>query len=72
MKLIDRKTFITRVWKYHGGEHVSFIGPTGSGKTRLALELLAVSVSEELTGYITVMKARDKTVGDFLRSHEGW
>jgi energy-coupling factor transporter ATP-binding protein EcfA2 len=72
VKLIDRKTFITRVWKYKAGEHTSFIGPTGSGKTRLALELLAVSVTEELTGYITVMKARDKTVGDFLRGHEGW
>lgn len=72
VRLIDRQVFITRMWKYRSGEHVSFIGPTGSGKTHLALQLLARSVSEELPGYITVMKARDKTVGDFLRTHEGW
>lgn len=70
--LVPREVFVRRVWKYRAGEHVSFIGPTGSGKTHLALQLLARSVSENLTGYITVMKARDKTVGEFLRSHEGW
>lgn len=72
VKLIDRRTFISRVWQYRGGEHVSFIGPTGSGKTRLALDLLTRSVSEELPGYITVMKPRDETVTEFLAGHEGW
>jgi energy-coupling factor transporter ATP-binding protein EcfA2 len=72
VRLVDRRHFIERMWRIRAGEHVSFIGPTGSGKTRLALELLAVSVSEDLPGYITVMKARDKTVGDFLRQHERW
>lgn len=72
MKLYTRTHFLTELWKYRAGEHVSFLGPTGSGKTRLALELLARSVSEDLPGYITVMKARDKTVGDFLKSHERW
>lgn len=72
MKLYTRRHFLTELWKYKAGEHVSFLGPTGSGKTRLALELLAKSVSEDLPGYITVMKARDKTVGDFLRQHERW
>jgi energy-coupling factor transporter ATP-binding protein EcfA2 len=72
VRLIDRKRFLSRVWEYRAGEHVSFIGPTGSGKTHLALQLLARSASEELPAYITVMKARDKTVGDFLRTHEGW
>lgn len=72
VRLIDRRTFLERVWTYRAGQHVSFIGPTGSGKTRLALQLLPRSVSEDLPGYITVMKARDKTVGDFLREHERW
>lgn len=61
-----------RVWRYRAGEHVSFIGPTNSGKTHLALPLLARSVTPDLPGYITVMKPRDKTVGDFLKSHDGW
>lgn len=72
MKLIPRTRFLSSVWEYRPGQHVSFIGPTGAGKTHLALQLLARSVSPELPGYITVMKARDKTVGEFLRGHEGW
>jgi hypothetical protein len=51
---------------------VSFIGPTGSGKTHLALQLLARSASEELPAYVTVMKARDKTLNQFLGSHDRW
>jgi hypothetical protein len=72
VRLIDRRVFLERVWKYRSGEHVSFIGPTGSGKTYLMLPLLARSVSEELPGYLTVMKPRDATVGKFLREHESW
>lgn len=72
VKLIERSRFLANVWSYHPGEHVSFIGPTGSGKTYLMLPLLARSVSEDLPGYLTVMKPRDKTVGDFLKGHEGW
>lgn len=72
MKLYSRRTFLTDIWEYEAGQHVSFLGPTGSGKTHLALALLARSVREDLPGYITVMKARDKTVGDFLASHDKW
>lgn len=72
VRLIERQRFITSVWRYKAGEHVSFIGPTGAGKTFLMLPLLARSVSDDLPGYLTVMKPRDKTVGDFLRTHERW
>lgn len=72
VRLIDRRTFLRNVWAYESGQHVSFIGPTGSGKTRLALQLLAVSATEDLQAYVTVMKARDKTLGDFLRGHDRW
>jgi hypothetical protein len=72
VRLIDRKTFIEKVWRYKAGEHVSFIGPTGSGKTYLMLPLLARSVSEDLPGYLTVMKPRDATVGKFLKGNESW
>lgn len=72
VKLYPRATFLTDVWAYKAGEHVSFIGPTGSGKTFLALQLLARSAREDLPAYITVMKARDKTLGDFLRTHDRW
>ncbi|MFJ2307649.1 hypothetical protein [Streptomyces sp. NPDC087787] len=72
MKLYPRSYFYTRIWEYRPGEHVSFIGPTNSGKTTLMLPLLARSVSEDLPGYLTVMKPRDKTVTEFLRRHDGW
>lgn len=72
VRLIDRQTFIQRVWQYKGGQHVSLIGPTGSGKTHLSLQLLAASASEKLPAYVTVMKARDKTLGEFLKSHDRW
>lgn len=66
---IPRTTFLTEVWGYEAGEHVSFIGPTGSGKTFLANPLLARSVSKELPGFIMVMKRRDKTVSEFLERY---
>lgn len=72
VKLYDRQTFIAEVWKYRAGQHVSFLGKTGSGKTRLALQLLARTCTPELPGYITVMKAKDDTVTDFLRDHDRW
>ncbi|NUR38819.1 MAG: hypothetical protein HOV73_01865 [Streptomyces sp.] len=34
------------------------------------LPLLAKSVREDLPGYLTVMKPRDKTVGEFLAAHK--
>ena len=70
MKLIPRRRFLTDIWAYEAGEHVSFIGPTGSGKTHLALPLLARSVTEDVKGYVTVMKPRDKTVGAFMARHK--
>lgn len=72
VRLVPRTTFLTdpRYWKYRTGDHVSFIGPTGAGKTQLALALLARSVTDERKGYVTVMKPRDKTVGQFMVRHK--
>lgn len=72
VKLVDRRRFIDSTWKYRAGEHVSFIGPTNSGKTYLMQPLLARSASPDLPAYLTVMKPRDKTVGDFLKAHPSW
>jgi len=69
---IPRTTFLRDVWTYRAGDHVSFIGPTGSGKTHLANPLLAQSVSEEIPGFVLVMKRRDETVSRFLREHDNW
>lgn len=63
---IPRREFINDIWSAKPGDHVSFIGPTGSGKTYLANPLLARSVTENLPGFILVMKRRDETVSEFL------
>lgn len=66
---IPRQTFIRDIWDYKVGEHVSFIGPTGSGKTYLANPLLASSVGKDVPGFTMVMKIRDETVSKFLERY---
>lgn len=70
VKLVSRTRFMTELWQYKTGEHVSAIGPTGAGKTHLLLPLLARSVNDERRGFVTVMKPRDKTVGQFMVRHK--
>lgn len=70
VRLVSRTRFMTELWKYRSGEHVSAIGPTGAGKTHLLLPLLARSVNDERRGYVTVMKPRDKTVSRFMEAHK--
>lgn len=64
---IPRSEFLNDVWDYNPGEHVSFIGPTGSGKTTLAYQLLEKTATEDNPVIILVMKPRDKTVESFSK-----
>jgi len=56
------------VWRYRPGEHVSFLAPTGGGKTYLANQLLAVSATEKHQAISLVMKPRDRTARKFAKS----
>lgn len=47
-------------WHYNAGEHVSFIGPTQTGKTTLAFQLLQKTTSPDLQALVLVMKPKDK------------
>lgn len=58
--------FLARHFDWNQGEHVSLIGPTGSGKTTLALEILARRT------WVTALatKPRDATMDRLIR--KGW
>jgi len=49
---------------YRPGEHVTFIGPTNSGKTTIAFKMLDRVATPELPVVILVLKPKDSTVDD--------
>lgn len=56
----ERDVFLTQVWDYAPGEHVTILAPTTNGKTHLGFQLLGMSATEELPAVVMVMKPRDK------------
>lgn len=58
----DRAFFLDHVWDYQPGEHVTILGPTGSGKTHLAQELLERSATPEMPAVMLVLKPKDPLV----------
>lgn len=67
MKVLSRSMFLAsfrKQWKQ--GEHLTMIGPTGSGKTTLALELITVHPYVAIIG----TKQRDDTLEKFAKKHK--
>lgn len=56
-----REEFLSERWNYKAGEHVTILGPTGSGKTWLSYQLLQHTATPKLPGIVLVMKPRDTT-----------
>jgi hypothetical protein len=63
----DRTTFLTEIWDYKPGEHVTVIGSTGSGKTTLAYQVLSYTNTPELPSVVLVMKPRDDTASKAIK-----
>lgn len=58
----SRAEFLERRWAYAPGEHVSFLGPTTSGKTTFAYQLLEVTAHPKMPVVALIMKPRDRVV----------
>lgn len=54
-------------WLYRRGDHVSFIGVTGSGKTTFMRQLLAVTATPQLPALVLAVKPRDKSMDELGR-----
>ncbi len=62
VEYVTREEFFAECWDYEAGEHVTVLGPTGSGKTFLTQELIDHTAVPELPAVVLVMKPRDATV----------
>jgi hypothetical protein len=76
---VSRRVFIDEIFvpHYEKGQHVAIMGPTQSGKTTLAFDLLDRIAAPELPAVVLVMKPRDDVVKQFaklsgFRKVESW
>lgn len=67
VETVDWDTFLADRFRWAQGEHITLIGPTGTGKTTLALAIL--DQREYVLAFAT--KPKDKTM-DALVRRQGW
>ena len=65
---MPREEFLSDAWDYNSGEHVTILGPTNSGKTYLAYQLLGETATPKLPAVVLVMKPRDSTVDKWSKT----
>jgi len=63
----SRDEFLNERWQYTAGEHVTILGPTGSGKTELEWRLLEVTATPEVPAVVLAMKPKDFTTKKWAR-----
>jgi DNA polymerase III delta prime subunit len=69
---IPRKDFVKDYFDYSEGEHVTFLGPTGSGKTTLASELIHENATRNHPALVLVIKPKDETVTRLFVKKKDW
>jgi len=60
----SREEFVKHRFSYRPGDHITFCGPNGRGKTKLTFELLSRCVSPKLPAIFFGMKPRDPEVDE--------
>jgi hypothetical protein len=65
---VSRDVFVTEVFDYEPGEHVTIVGPTGTGKTTLAYDLIDQYATSKVPAVILVKKPRDGIVKKFSKT----
>lgn len=68
LQVFDREEFVTRRFRPAPGEHLTVIGPTGYGKTRLLDRLSAQVFTPEVPGIVLAMKPKDTTMDETIRN----
>lgn len=64
-----RDEFIRDYWHWKPGQHVTVIGPNGSGKTHLGYQLLGATARPQTPAVVFAMKPRDSTVTNFTKQY---
>lgn len=64
----SREEFFQERWQYRTGEHVTLIGPTGSGKTYITAQLLRYSATPERPAIVLGVKPRDETLDTWAKA----
>lgn len=65
-----REEFLSERWAYGAGEHVTVLGPTGSGKTHLLWQLVEKTAHPEVPAVVLAMKPKDSTASKWGRQLE--
>lgn len=63
----ERDEFLSDIWAYEAGQHVTLLAPTQQGKTTLAYQLIERSATPRLPALSLIMKPRDKTPTRWIR-----
>jgi hypothetical protein len=69
---IPRVEFVKDYFEAGAGEHVTFLGPTGSGKTTLASELIHADATRDHPALVLVIKPEDATVDKLFVAKKDW
>ena len=67
LETFGRDEFLDDVWDYHAGEHVTFLAPTGAGKTELKWGLLRVTATPNVPAVVLASKPKDRTTSTWMR-----